>query len=76
MRLFPLLLALLRLAARLFIWLDRRAALSAAQRAAVAEEALKIAAAAEEARRIEEEVDGMSADEIRKRLGKAGDWRR
>ncbi len=75
MRLFPLLLGLLRLAARLFGFLERRAAISAAERAAVAEQALKIAARAGAARRIEEQVAGMTDDEVRQRLREQGDFR-
>jgi len=75
MRLFPLLVGLLRLAARLFGFLERRAALSAAERAAVAEQALKIAARAGAARRIEDEVAGMTDDEVRRRLREQGDFR-
>ncbi len=75
MRLFPLLVGLLRLAARLFGFLERRAALSAGERAAVAEQALKIAARAGAARRIEDEVAGMTDDEVRRRLREQGDFR-
>ena len=70
-----LLVAVLRLAARLLDWLDRRAALSAAQRAAVAEAALEIARRTAAARRIEEEVERMKAEDVRRRLEAAGDFR-
>ena len=65
----------MRLAARLFGFLERRAAISTAERAVVAEQALKIAARAGAARRIEEQVAGMTDDEVRQRLREQGDFR-
>jgi len=73
--LFSLVLLLLRVAARLVGWLDRRAAISAAQKAILAEAALKVARRASVARRIEEEVNAMSAEDVRGRLRQRGDFR-
>ncbi len=70
-----LLLGLLRLAAGLLGWLDRRAAVSAAVRAEAGRIALKIVQMAGTARRIEEQVAGMDERTVREELSRHGDFR-
>jgi len=70
-----LLLGLLRLAASLLGWLDRRAAVSAAAKAEAGRIALKIARMAGTARRIEEQVAGMDERTVREELSRHGDFR-
>ena len=70
-----LLLGLLRLAASLLGWLDRRAAVSAAVKAEAGRIALKIAQMAGTARRIEEQVAGMDERTVREELSRHGDFR-
>ncbi len=74
MRLVLLLTSLLGLAARIFSYLEHRAALSGADRAAIAGQALRIARQAGAARRIDETIEAMTDDEVRDRL--QGDFRR
>ena len=70
-----LLLGLLRLAAGLLAWLERRAAISAAVKAEAGRMALTIAQMAGTARRIEETVAGMDEQTVREELTRHGDFR-